>query len=93
MIDKGIDKTFPRFLAVTYCRVACLCSNTIWHAICNRSTGSPVGKTALFGVIRMPSVLPIAGAAMILVAAAILASLLPAVRASRVDVMQVLRSG
>jgi len=40
----------------------------------------------------MPSVLPIAGAAMILVAAAILASLLPAVRASRVDVMQVLRS-
>jgi predicted permease len=48
--------------------------------------------TALFGVIRMPGVLPIAGAATLLVTAAILASLLPAARASRVDVMQVLRS-
>ena len=47
---------------------------------------------ALFGVIRMPSVLPIAGAATLLVTAAILASLLPAARASRVDVMQALRS-
>jgi ABC-type lipoprotein release transport system permease subunit len=37
-------------------------------------------------------VLPIAGAAALLVAAAILASLLPAVRASRVDVIQALRS-
>lgn len=48
--------------------------------------------SALFGVIRMPGVLTIAGAATLLVAAAILASLLPAARASRVDVMQVLRS-
>ena len=48
--------------------------------------------SALFGVIRMPGVLPIAGAAALLVTAAILASLLPAARASRVDVMQVLRS-
>jgi ABC-type lipoprotein release transport system permease subunit len=40
----------------------------------------------------MPGVLPIAGAAALLVAAAILASLLPAVRASRVDVIQALRS-
>src|SRR6185503_5652062 len=48
--------------------------------------------SALFGVIQMPGVLPIAGAALLLVTAAILASLLPAARASRVDVMQVLRS-
>jgi ABC-type antimicrobial peptide transport system permease subunit len=48
--------------------------------------------SALFGVIRMPGVLTIAGAATLLVTAAILASLLPAARASRVDVMQVLRS-
>jgi len=48
--------------------------------------------STLFGVIRMPGVLPIAGAATLLVTAAILASLLPAARASRVDVMQVLRS-
>jgi putative ABC transport system permease protein len=48
--------------------------------------------SGLFGVVRMPGVLPIAGAATLLVSAAILASLLPAARASRVDVMQVLRS-
>jgi predicted permease len=48
--------------------------------------------SALFGVIQMPGLLPIAGAAALLVTAAILASLLPAARASRVDVVQVLRS-
>jgi putative ABC transport system permease protein len=42
--------------------------------------------------VRMPGVLPILGAAAMLVAAAILASLMPAARASRVDVMQALRS-
>jgi ABC-type antimicrobial peptide transport system permease subunit len=42
--------------------------------------------------VRMPGVLPIGGAAALLVAAAILASLLPAVRASRVDVLEALRS-
>jgi len=46
----------------------------------------------LFGVAQMPGVLPIAAAAALLVSAAILASLLPAVRASRVDVIQALRS-
>jgi putative ABC transport system permease protein len=48
--------------------------------------------SGLFGVIRMPGVLPIAGAAAVLVTAAVLASLLPAARASRVDVLQALRS-
>ena len=42
--------------------------------------------------VRMPGVLPIGAAAALLVAAAILASLLPAVRASRVDVLEALRS-
>ena len=42
--------------------------------------------------IRIPGALPTVGAAMILVAAAILASLVPAARASRVDVIQALRS-
>jgi ABC-type antimicrobial peptide transport system permease subunit len=47
---------------------------------------------ALFGVVEMPGVLPIAGAATLLVTAAVLASLLPAARASRVDVVEALRS-
>jgi hypothetical protein len=42
--------------------------------------------------VRLPGVLPVRGAAMLLVAAAILASLIPAARASRVDVLQALRS-
>jgi len=42
--------------------------------------------------IRIPGALPIVGAATILVAAAILASLVPAARASRVDVIEALRS-
>ena len=48
--------------------------------------------SGLFGLVRTPGVLPIAGAATLLVTAAILASLLPAARASNVDVMQALRS-
>jgi predicted permease len=42
--------------------------------------------------VRLPGAMPIAGAATILVAAAILASLIPAARASRVDVLQALRA-
>jgi putative ABC transport system permease protein len=42
--------------------------------------------------VRIPGALPLAGAALILIAAAVLASLMPAARASRVDVMQALRS-
>jgi predicted permease len=48
--------------------------------------------SGLFGVVRMPGLLPIGGAAVLLVAAAILASFLPAARASRVDAVQALRS-
>jgi putative ABC transport system permease protein len=42
--------------------------------------------------VHMPGIVPIAGAAAVLVAAAILASVMPAARASRVDVIQALRS-
>ena len=45
-----------------------------------------------FETVEMPGVLPALGAAAVLVAAATLASLMPAARASRVDVMQALRS-
>jgi predicted permease len=44
------------------------------------------------GNVRLPGALPILGAAAVLLAAAILASLMPAARASRVDVLQALRS-
>ena len=42
--------------------------------------------------LQMPGLLPIAAAASVLTAAAIIASLMPAARASRVDVLQALRS-
>src|SRR5262245_234111 len=42
--------------------------------------------------VQIPRVLAIAGAAAVLIGAAVLASLMPAVRASRIDVVQALRS-
>jgi putative ABC transport system permease protein len=45
-----------------------------------------------FPTVEMPGALPVLGAAVVLVAAATLASLMPAARASRVDVVQALRS-
>jgi ABC-type antimicrobial peptide transport system permease subunit len=45
-----------------------------------------------FATVQLPGALPILGAASLLVAAAVLASLLPAARASRVDVLKALRS-
>jgi putative ABC transport system permease protein len=45
-----------------------------------------------FQEVRTPGALPLAGAALVLIAAAVLASLMPAARASRVDVIQALRS-
>ncbi len=48
--------------------------------------------TGFFGNIEVPGAMPLAGAAVVLVAAAVIASLMPATRASRVDVMEALRS-
>ena len=45
-----------------------------------------------FASVQMPGVVPVAGAAALLTAAAIAASLMPAARASRVDVLQAIRS-
>ena len=42
--------------------------------------------------IRIPGALPLLGAASVLIAAAVLASLMPAARASRIDVIQALRA-
>ena len=42
--------------------------------------------------VQLPGPLTVVGAATVLVAAAIIASLLPAARAARVDVLQALRS-
>src|SRR5689334_3466765 len=48
--------------------------------------------SSYFQEVRMPGVLPVVGSAVVLLAAAVIASLLPAARAARVDVMQALRS-
>jgi len=45
-----------------------------------------------FGEIKMPGLLPVLVAAFVLMAVAVVASVLPAARAARVDVMQALRS-
>jgi putative ABC transport system permease protein len=45
-----------------------------------------------FEDVQMPSVLPVVASAVVLLAAAVIASALPAARAARVDVMQALRS-
>jgi putative ABC transport system permease protein len=47
---------------------------------------------ALFGSVRLPGALPVISAAIVLIGAAIAASFIPATRASRVDVLQALRS-
>ena len=45
-----------------------------------------------FEIVRLPGVMVVGGAAGMLIAAAMVASLLPAARAARVDVIQALRS-
>jgi putative ABC transport system permease protein len=65
-------------------------------------TGLAVGFACGFGLaqlagtflgdLKMPGVLPVAGAALILLIAAVTASVIPAARAARVDVIQALRT-
>jgi len=47
---------------------------------------------AFLGDLKLPGMLPVAGSAFILLVAAVTASVVPAARAARVDVMQALRS-
>ncbi len=62
------------------------------------TTGAAVGYAlvrvaeGVFGTVQLPGALPVIGAAVVLIGAAIVASLLPATRAARVDVSQALRS-
>ena len=48
--------------------------------------------SSYFSDVRMPGAVPAVGSAVVLLAAAVIASVLPASRAARVDVMQALRS-
>ena len=45
-----------------------------------------------FSEVKMPGVLPVLVSALVLMTVAVVASMLPAARAARVDVMQALRS-
>jgi ABC-type antimicrobial peptide transport system permease subunit len=45
-----------------------------------------------FGDLKMPGALPVIVSAFVLIGAAVVASMLPAARAARVDVIQALRS-
>jgi hypothetical protein len=59
-------------------------------AVCGYALARLAG--AYFGEVRTPGILPIIGSAIVLLVAAVVASVLPATRAARVDVMQALRS-
>jgi predicted permease len=77
-------------------------SGVIAQGVVIAAVGIVAGAAAGFGLgtlaqssfpdMRMPDALPVVGAAIILLAAALVASVLPAARAARVDVMQALRS-
>jgi putative ABC transport system permease protein len=51
-----------------------------------------LAAASYFGNLQLPGIVPVLGAAAIIAGAAVLASLIPAARASRVDVLQALRS-
>jgi len=50
------------------------------------------GATAFFASVQLPGVVPVVAASIVLVGAAIIASLVPAARAARTDVLQAIRS-
>jgi putative ABC transport system permease protein len=69
-----------------------------WMAVAGIVAGAACGFAlaqlagSYFPDLKMPGVVPVAGSAIILLTAAVVASVLPAARAARVDVMQALRS-
>jgi ABC-type antimicrobial peptide transport system permease subunit len=48
--------------------------------------------TTIFATVQLPGIVPVMGAMIVLIGSAVVASLVPAARASRVDVVQALRS-
>jgi ABC-type antimicrobial peptide transport system permease subunit len=58
--------------------------------VCGYALARVAGR--YFENMQMPSVVVVVGSAFVLLAAAVIASALPAARAARVDVMQALRS-
>jgi ABC-type antimicrobial peptide transport system permease subunit len=73
-------------------------SEGLWIAAAGIAAGA-IGGLALARLaarfvdhVQMPGPVAIAGAALVLIAAAVIAALLPAARASRIDVLQALRS-
>jgi putative ABC transport system permease protein len=70
----------------------------IWMAAAGVVAGAIAGFAlarlagSYFADLQMPGIAPVAGSAAVLLTAAIVASMLPAARAARVDVMQALRS-
>jgi predicted permease len=79
-----------------------LLAGVLWEGVLIVAIGIVLGAAAGYGLVRvaasyletveLPGALTIFGSAGVLVASAIIASLMPAARASRVDVLQALRS-
>jgi predicted permease len=77
-------------------------TGVLWDGVRIAAIGIAVGAAggyalvrvaeALFGSVQLPGAMPVIGAAIVLIGAAIAASLMPAARAARVDVLQALRS-
>jgi putative ABC transport system permease protein len=78
--------------------VAGVVAEGAWMAVagvvCGVASGFALARVAAsyFDVVQTPGAVPVVGAAVVLLSAAVVASALPAVRAARVDVMQALRA-
>ena len=84
IVDYGFTERQSRFLVLVM-RHSGLCIKRQYGAFAG------VARSVVENV-QPPGALPILGAAAVLVCAGVLASLMPAARASHVDVMQALRS-
>jgi putative ABC transport system permease protein len=79
-----------------------LLAHVLWEGVLIAAIGIAAGAAggyalvraaaSLFEQVRLPGAVPVLGAAEVLIGAAVVASLLPAARAARVDVVQALRS-